>query len=355
MRRTARALTVAALAGVVLGFAASAALGDPAAEVSPGSVAPGGHVTVSVTCDALDGDAPATLDATSQAFEEGTVRLKRVAGNDKKAAEPAYKGTARIPPAENFEGDPDAAGPESAWTVDGACPAAGGGEGKEWSATFTVAARENGGGESGSGGGSKGSGEAGSGGAGEGGKGGTDGGKDEGGGGQGGSGGGGGDVEGSTEGGGTEGGGIEGGGTEGGGIEDGGRPCAEAGSGWTGADESQPHPGKSEGGGTGSDWGAADADKTEPDAEVAEPYWEESGLHSGKSAEPGKSESHEQDCDSAGTSRGTGTGTEHGVEAGAGGTFTDSVPALVAGGLLIAGAFGGAMYRLRRKTPAAED
>ncbi|MFE0250856.1 hypothetical protein [Streptomyces sp. NPDC059010] len=341
MRRTARALTVAALAGVVLGFAASAALGDPAAEVSPGSVAPGGKVTVSVTCDALDGDAPATLDATSQAFEEGTVRLKRISANDKKAAGPAYEGTARVPSAENFEGDPDAAGPESAWTVDGACPAAGGGEGKEWSATFTVA-RENGSGEGGAGGGGKGSGEGGSGAAGEGGKGGTDGGKDEVGGGQGGSDGG-------------VGGGTEGGGDEGGGIEGGSRPCAEAGSGWTGADESQPHSGKSEGGGTGSDWGAADADKTEPRAEATEPSWEEGGLRSGQSDESGKSESHEQDCDSAGAGTGTGTETEHGVEAGAGGTFTDSVPALVAGGLLIAGAFGGATYRLRRKTPATED
>ncbi|MDC0766481.1 hypothetical protein [Streptomyces sp. HD] len=338
MRRTARALTVAALAGVVLGFAASAALGDPAAEVSPGSVAPGGNVTVSVTCDALDADAPATLDATSQAFEEGTVRLKRVSGNDEKAAGPAYEGTARVPPAENFEGDPDAAGPDSTWTVDGTCPAAGGGEGKEWSATFTVA-RENG-----SGGGGKGSGEGGSGGAGAAGKGGADGGKDEMGGDQGGSGGG---VGGSTEGGGIEEGGTEGGGIEGGGIEGGSRPCTEADSDWTGADESQAHSGKSEGGGTGSDRGTADADKTEPNAEATEPYWEASGLHSGGSDASGKSESPEQDCDSA--------GAEHGVEAGAGGTFTDSVPALVAGGLLIAGAFGGAMYRLRRKTPTTED
>ncbi|MEJ8671823.1 hypothetical protein WKI71_36275 [Streptomyces sp. MS1.AVA.1] len=38
MRRTARALSVAALAGVVLGFVASAAFAEPTAEVSPGSV-----------------------------------------------------------------------------------------------------------------------------------------------------------------------------------------------------------------------------------------------------------------------------------------------------------------------------
>jgi len=42
------------------------------------------------------------------------------------------------------------------------------------------------------------------------------------------------------------------------------------------------------------------------------------------------------------------------VRAGEGGTFTDSVPALAVGGLLIAGAAGGAVYRLRRKAPAAD-
>lgn len=40
------------------------------------------------------------------------------------------------------------------------------------------------------------------------------------------------------------------------------------------------------------------------------------------------------------------------VRAGQGGSFTDSVPALVTGGLLIAGAAAGAVYRLRRRTPA---
>ncbi|MFF3919651.1 hypothetical protein ACFYZB_40770 [Streptomyces sp. NPDC001852] len=37
---------------------------------------------------------------------------------------------------------------------------------------------------------------------------------------------------------------------------------------------------------------------------------------------------------------------QHGVEAGAGGSFTDSVPALAAGATLIAAACGGAGYRL---------
>jgi len=43
---------------------------------------------------------------------------------------------------------------------------------------------------------------------------------------------------------------------------------------------------------------------------------------------------------------------QHGVEAGAGGTFSDSVPALVAGGLLIAVALGAAAYRLWPKDSA---
>ncbi|MGW5335939.1 hypothetical protein [Streptomyces bauhiniae] len=44
---------------------------------------------------------------------------------------------------------------------------------------------------------------------------------------------------------------------------------------------------------------------------------------------------------------------EHGVQAGAGGTFSDSVPALAAGGALIAAAVAGAGYRLYgRRRPA---
>jgi hypothetical protein len=45
---------------------------------------------------------------------------------------------------------------------------------------------------------------------------------------------------------------------------------------------------------------------------------------------------------------------QRGVHAGAGGSFTDSVPALVAGGLLIAGALGAAGHRLYRDRTAAE-
>jgi hypothetical protein len=40
---------------------------------------------------------------------------------------------------------------------------------------------------------------------------------------------------------------------------------------------------------------------------------------------------------------------QRGVRAGGGGTFTDSVPALVIGGVLIAGACGAAVHRLRNR------
>ncbi|MGW0608913.1 hypothetical protein [Streptomyces sp. NPDC002788] len=139
MRRTRNALSVAVLAGVALVGFAPAVSAEPAAEVSPATVEPGGTLVVSVSCDPTGGSPPESIDATSQAFDEGTVPLRRVTGNDDETSGPAYRGTARIASAENFEGDPDAPGEDSAWTVDGTCPAAPGGEGKQWSATFTVA------------------------------------------------------------------------------------------------------------------------------------------------------------------------------------------------------------------------
>ncbi|MER5912655.1 hypothetical protein ABT124_19715, partial [Streptomyces sp. NPDC001982] len=47
------------------------------------------------------------------------------------------------------------------------------------------------------------------------------------------------------------------------------------------------------------------------------------------------------------------TGELGAVDAGVGGSFNDSVPALVVGGLLIAGAFGAAVHRLWRRRPDA--
>ncbi|MFD4561022.1 hypothetical protein ACFWP5_43045 [Streptomyces sp. NPDC058469] len=197
MRRTALALSVVALVGVVGGAAGPALAADPAAEVSPSTVQAGGSVTVSVSCEVIGGTAPDTIDATSQGFDDGTVQLQRVRGNDDRAAGAAYRGTARI-------SDGEGAGRDPAWTVDGTCPAPPGGQGRPWSATFSV---ERGGGQP---------------------------------------------------------------------------PCQE------------------------------------PRGESC------SGVPAA---------------------------IQRGVRAGEGGTFTDSVPALVTGGVLVAGAFGGAVYRLRRRTP----
>lgn len=218
MRRSARALSAAVLAGAALGLAVPAASAEPTAEVSPGTASPGGSVTVSVACDPTGGPPPDTIDATSQAFEAGSVTLQLVPGNDDEISGPAYNGTARLAPAENFEEGVDAVGPDSAWTVDGTCPAAPGGKGKQWSATFTV---------------KPGSGE----------------------------------------------------------------PCTPS-----------------------------HTDPCATSSPCAEPH---------------------ADTDTCG-----GTVVPRGVRAGEGGTFTDSVPALVTGGLLIAGAFGAAVHRLRRKEPA---
>ncbi|EPJ34902.1 hypothetical protein STAFG_8010 [Streptomyces afghaniensis 772] len=62
MRRTRHALSVAVLAGSALvGFApvvAAEPAAEPAAEVSPATVEPGGTVTVSVSCDPTGGRRP---------------------------------------------------------------------------------------------------------------------------------------------------------------------------------------------------------------------------------------------------------------------------------------------------------
>lgn len=106
--------------------------GGPTAEVTPATVQPGAHVTVSVTCPATGEPAPAFLDATSGAFEKGTVKLPK-AGSEGRTSGTVYRGTARIAPAGHF-----GKGSGSTWTVEGTCPAAHGGKGRAWSAGFTV-------------------------------------------------------------------------------------------------------------------------------------------------------------------------------------------------------------------------
>ncbi|MFD8723812.1 hypothetical protein ACFV2H_39105 [Streptomyces sp. NPDC059629] len=144
MRRTVRALSAAVLAGAALGAAGgTAAAADPAAEVAPGKARPGATVTVSVTCEGGGGQAPATLDASSPAFAEHTVRLTKVGQG---AAGLAYRGTAQVAAGDtekaHTEGNAtDAtAGTErtGASNVDGTCPTAGGGRARPWSAHFTI-------------------------------------------------------------------------------------------------------------------------------------------------------------------------------------------------------------------------
>jgi hypothetical protein len=224
MRRTARlrALSVVLPAlGIALGVAPPSAFAEPAAEVSPSSVQPGGSVTVSVSCDPGTGTPPATLDATSEAFETRTVRLQLVPGNDDKVSGPAYSGTARVSADQELQEGAGGVGPDSAWTVDGTCPTADRAPGQAWSATFTVTR---------------------------------------------------GPATGSSH-----------------------RPC------------------------------------TEPHTELY--------------AEP-RTEPRTESCGTA--------VIQSPVRAGQGGSFTDSVPALAAGALLIAGGAAGAVYRLRRKSPAAD-
>ncbi|WP_037673653.1 hypothetical protein [Streptomyces griseus] len=153
MRRTSRALSVAALVAAALVTAAPAVSADPDVEVSPSRASAGGDVTVSLSCDPLGGPAPETLEATSEAFDGGKLTLTHVPGDDDELSGPAYSGTGRIAPADGGEGAedtgdgeeatdgapvPDAAVGDSAGRVDGACPAPPGGQGQPWSATFDV-------------------------------------------------------------------------------------------------------------------------------------------------------------------------------------------------------------------------
>jgi hypothetical protein len=336
MRRTSRVLSAAVLASATLGvFAGSgsadpggtprpAGAGGPSAEVSPADVGPGGTVTVSVTCDRAGQAAPDALDAASPAFDGGTVALLKVAGADDRTTGAAYRGTARIASAGNLEGDPDATGPASPWTVDGTCPTASGGEGRPWSAAVTVSSPASGTAEPGRSWGSAspepscrpsaaprdepvvp---------------------RDE-------------PVDPPEE-----------------PVVPGGEPTAR--------DETVPYAEP-----------AVPGDEVVPDEEVPgdtslpdeepvpydetapydQPALSGQAAPTGHTAGPGGSGTHGVPCTTKppcpeptawGASCGGGK-AEHGVQAGTGGSFTDSVPALAAGGVLIAGAFGGAAYRLR--------
>ncbi|MER6123946.1 hypothetical protein ABT173_15065, partial [Streptomyces sp. NPDC001795] len=155
MRRSARVLSAAALAGAALGAVAPPAFADPSADVSPRSAAPGGEVTVSVTCDAVSGALPEFIEAVSQGFEGGKVRLNRADGNGGRGEGTAgraggvagrrrattgvrYSGTARIPADGPVDTVAGLAGREAEWGVEGRCPVAPGSREMPWKASFSV-------------------------------------------------------------------------------------------------------------------------------------------------------------------------------------------------------------------------
>ncbi|MEE1926969.1 hypothetical protein V1J52_02035 [Streptomyces sp. TRM 70351] len=125
--------TLAGTLGLIAASAAPAFAAD--AEVAPRRVAPGGTLTLSVSCDPHGGSIPGSIQASSQALDKGTVRLGRVTGRQSDAADgPAYTGTARVAGPGKFPGGgPEPVGRISKWGVDGTCPG-----GEQWAASFEV-------------------------------------------------------------------------------------------------------------------------------------------------------------------------------------------------------------------------
>ncbi|GAA3210772.1 hypothetical protein GCM10020256_09120 [Streptomyces thermocoprophilus] len=144
-RRTARVLSVALLSGAAVAAAAPQGVADPAAEVGPASVQPGGTVTVTVTCDGLDGGAPDTLEATSDAFEEETVppaqglrrrqRHRHRVGYGRRHRLPRHRADRPRRRVRRPGGDR----PRHRVDRRRHLPRGAGGSGKPWSATFDVA------------------------------------------------------------------------------------------------------------------------------------------------------------------------------------------------------------------------
>ncbi|MGW0815683.1 hypothetical protein ACWD00_20865 [Streptomyces viridiviolaceus] len=329
MRRTVRALSVAVLASAALGVGAGVAPavpptpagGEAVAEAGPAPVAPDGTVAVPEACDTAGGTPPEIPDTESQGFDEGTVEPRKVPGErevpgeaegegevpgggegagEAEASAAAQRGTARIAAADTSEAPSDEVGPDPARTAAGSCPEAPGDESEPWSTPLTAPQED---------------GEA--------------------------------------------------------------EPCAER------APAAGPLPAP-HGESCGTDSSCRESAK--PGESCGdEPACAESGGHKGESCgtEPecaesggqwGESCGTESSCRESGSHQGDSCGTEpecaerggHGAEscrdaavpggvhAGAGGAFTDSVPALVAGGLLIMGALGAAVHRLRGRG-GAED
>ncbi|MFJ1608078.1 hypothetical protein ACIOHS_32555 [Streptomyces sp. NPDC088253] len=335
MRRTVRVLSATALACAALGAAATAASADPGAEVDPRSVGPGGLLSISVTCDAIGGTQPESIDAHSQGFEGGKVQLHRVIGGDEKTGGAAsYRGTARIPAGGTSDGgsgglggvgglagvggfgvaggtggqfnsDSDAGDREAQWAVNGVCPVAPGGQERPWNTSYTVSHGTSTGVGTSTGIGT-----------------------------------------GTSTGVGTSAGRDTGTGRETGAARDTGAGRGTGATHDTGAGRDT---------GTGRDTGASH--DTGAGRDTGATHDTGAGRDTGASHDTGTGRETGADHDT-GTGRDTGAdhdtaerpaGAQYGVQGGEGGAFTDSVPALVTGGVLIVGALGAALHRLRQK------
>ncbi|MFY1679486.1 hypothetical protein [Streptomyces sp. WMMC905] len=143
MRRTARSLSTAVVAAYLTGGVAAAVpeagptpapspaaperrdAGVPTAWSVPATVAPGGAVDLSVSCPAPDGTPPDTVAASSPVLEGGgaTLRRDRTVGEANDGAV-AYAGSALLAFADPAAGPGEPLGTEGTWTVDGVCPEA---------------------------------------------------------------------------------------------------------------------------------------------------------------------------------------------------------------------------------------
>ncbi len=135
MRSIAR-LAAAFAGSLCLGLAvAPAAVAAPTASVTPSVVAPGGTVTVTVTCPVTQNSpGGSSIQATSRAFARGTVSLAARPNNPPGGI--TYSGTAQIAPRSSFPSTgANAVGRTSTWSVTGNC---GGSSGESFRATFTV-------------------------------------------------------------------------------------------------------------------------------------------------------------------------------------------------------------------------
>lgn len=132
MRPAPHLLSAFAGTGCLLALGTGAASAADA-DATPRLLNPGESVTVLVSCDRLDGRAPAVLKATSPAFARGEVELKRVSKEEEDPrGGPAYRGRAELAATQELRTS-DTSRRTSEWDVEGVCPG-----GEQWAAAFRV-------------------------------------------------------------------------------------------------------------------------------------------------------------------------------------------------------------------------